>query len=377
MIKVLHFVSTPAIWSGVMSVIMNYYRHMDRSRIQFDFLCFIPCKNQQESYEREIEELGGRVFFVVKPGSSPGSVRELSLFFKNHGQGYQWLHNHEVYLSFLLKPIAVHFGISNFIVHSHTTKFSDRRLAALRNGILCIPIRFMHCRKFACSLEAGTFLFGKRAVELDAVYVLHNAIEAEKYAYKPEIRQVIRRELGVENCFVVGHVGRFVPQKNHEFLISTFKELLKAEPVARLLLIGDGPLRESVKKKCLEEKIDGQVVMLGQRNDVAELFNAMDVFVLPSVFEGVGIALVEAQANGLFGLASDCVPKEAEVTGRVQFLPLREEMWIDTLRAYGKESEPRRRPDVVDSFREKHYEIMAEASKLQEYYENTNTHVHV
>lgn len=360
-----------------MSVIMNYYRHMDRSRIQFDFLCFIPCKNQQESYEREIEELGGRVFFVAKPGSSPGSVRELSQFFKNHRQGYQWLHNHEVYLSFLLNPIAAHFGISNFIVHSHTTKFSDRRLAALRNRILCIPIRFMRCKKFACSMEAGTFLFGKRAAELDSVYVLHNAIEIEKYAYNPEMRQVIRRELGLENCFVVGHIGRFVPQKNHEFLISTFKELLKTESAARLLLIGDGPLRESVRKRCLEEKIDGQVLMLGQRDDVTELFNAMDVFALPSVFEGIGIALVEAQANGLLGLASDCVPKEAEVTGKVRFLPLRVETWADTLRACGKEPKPRRRPDIVDSFREKHYEIMAEAWKLQEYYENTNTHVHV
>lgn len=377
MIKVLHFVSTPAIWSGVMSVIMNYYRHMDRSRIQFDFLCFIPCKNQQESYEREIEELGGRVFFISKPGSSPGSMRELFQFFVKHNREYEWLHNHEVYLSFLLKPVSVRCGIPNFIVHSHTTKFSDRKLAALRNRILCIPIRFMHCRKIACSIEAGVFLFGKRAVESDTIYVLHNAIEVEKYAYNPEIRHAVRRKLGVENCFLIGHVGRFVPQKNHEFLISAFKEFLRTEPAARLLLIGDGPLRESIKRKCREEEVDGQVLMLGQRDDVAEQLNAMDVLVLPSVFEGVGIVLIEAQANGLSCLASDCVPREAEVTGNVSFLPLQSEAWADAMRLCDKEPEPRRRIDVIDAFREKHYEIMMEARNLQGYYENTNTHVHV
>ena len=106
MIKVLHFVSTPAIWSGVMSVIMNYYRHMDRSRVQFDFLCFSRC-SPEESYEGEIEELGGRVFFIGKPSPSVRSIRELQLFFKTHNGEYTWFHNHEVYLSFLLRPLPM------------------------------------------------------------------------------------------------------------------------------------------------------------------------------------------------------------------------------------------------------------------------------
>lgn len=154
MIKVLHFVSTPAIWSGVMSVIMNYYRHIDRSRVQFDFLCFLPC---EESYAKEINELGGQVFFISKPSASPRTLKELTAFFKKHQGEYQWFHNHEVYLSFLLKPISEHCGIKDFIVHSHATRYSDRKWAAVRNRILCFPIRFMKCHRFACSEAAGFF----------------------------------------------------------------------------------------------------------------------------------------------------------------------------------------------------------------------------
>lgn len=377
MIKVLHFVSTPSIGSGVMSVIMNYYRHMDRSRIQFDFLCFIPCKNQKESYEGEIEELGGRVFFVAKPGCSWGSIKELGMFFVANAKKYQWFHNHEVYLSFLLKPLSKRFGIPNFIVHSHATKFSDRKPAALRNGILCIPIRFMKCRKFACSAEAGAFLFGKRAVSGGEVYILHNAIEVEKYRYSPEKRRALRERLDLEDCFVIGHVGRFAPQKNHDFLISVFQELVRQAPEARLLLIGDGPLRERIERRCREEGLDGQVLILGQRNDVSELFHAMDVFALPSVFEGIGIALVEAQANGLSGIASDCVPIEAEVTGEVCFLPLKVDLWVEALLNSRKKVGEMRGTEIVGAFRKAHYEIMTEARKLRDFYENTNTHVDV
>lgn len=377
MIKVLHFVSTPSIGSGVMSVIMNYFRHMDRSKIQFDFLCFLPCKSPEASYEREIEKLGGRVFFVSKPGFSWGSIKELLLFFRENAKKYLWFHNHEVYLSFLLKPLSTRYGIPNFIVHSHTTKFSDRKPAAFRNGLLCSPIRFMHCTKFACSAEAGAFLFGKHAVSIGEVYILHNAIEVGKYVYNPEKRRAIREKFGLEGCFVIGHVGRFAPQKNHDFLISVFQELVQRMPEARLLLIGDGPLRKRVERRCREEGLNEQVLMLGQRTDVAELFHAMDVFALPSVFEGVGIALVEAQANGLSGIASDCVPAEAGVTGEVCFLPLRVDLWVEALFNSRKKMGEMREADLVEAFREAHYEIITEARNLQEFYEDTNTHVNV
>ena len=233
MVKVLHFVSTPAIWSGVMSVIMNYYRHMDRSEIQFDFLCFIPCV---DSYEEEINGLGGRVFFIPKPHASMHSLWEIQAFFRAHQGEYSWFHNHEVYLSALLKPIAAHYGIQEFIVHSHATQYSDHKLAAVRNRVLCMPIRIMGCHRFACSKAAGAFLFGKRAVRSGKVHILYNAIDTEKFRYDPQKRKEVREELGIaEGMFVIGHVGRFVPQKNHVFLIEVFDALLKNNPKAKLL----------------------------------------------------------------------------------------------------------------------------------------------
>lgn len=377
MIRVLHFVSVPAVWSGIMSVIMNYYRHMDRSRIQFDFLCFLHC---QESYEDEIRELGGRVFFVSRPGISPGSRRELKEFFLEHGREYAWMHNHEVYLSFLLKPLAGENGISRFIVHSHATRYSDRKFAAVRNRILCIPIKWMKCHKFACSREAGEFLFGAGAVKAGKVTILNNAIDVETFRFCPEIRQEIREELGLSDRFVIGHIGRFVPQKNQEFLLDVFAKAVKKRPDLSLLFIGDGPSKKAVEEKSralgLNEK---NVRFLGQRTDVPRLLNAMDVFALPSLFEGIGVVLMEAQANGLFCLASDQVPREAKITETVKFLPLDSESWIREFcgASHSRNHTQREALSIRENFQKRGFDIQQETRKLEDYYENTDPSVDV
>ena len=377
MIRVLHFVSTPSIGSGVMSVIMNYYRHMDRTKVQFDFLCFIPC---EDSYEKEIKELGGRVFFIPKPGSSLNSISEIWKFFLNHKLEYQWFHNHEVYLSFFLKPLSKICKIPHFIIHCHATKFSDRRLAAFRNAALCIPIRFMQCTKFACSVAAGKFLFGNLAVQKGKVHILHNGFELNPYFYNEEIRKKIRSQYQLENCFVIGHVGRFNKQKNHTFLIEMFAVLNKKNPNVRLLLIGDGPLKEEIEKRCYELHIENKVLFLGQRVDVENFYSAMDIFVLPSLYEGIGIALLEAQANGLYCLASDQVPIEAKLLENVEFLSLHKEKWINEIQKIQQNIIDYKRPDnndIIRNFSCKHYNIEIESCWLQKYYENTNIDVHI
>ena len=319
MIKVLHFVSTPSIGSGVMSVIMNYYRHMDRSEIQFDFLCFIPCG---DSYEGEINGLGGRVFFISKPHASLRSLREIQAFFRAHQGEYSWFHNHEVYFSALLKPIAAHYGIKGFIVHSHATQYSDHKLAAVRNRVLCMPIRFMGCHRFACSKAAGAFLFGKRAVRSGKVHILYNAIDTEKFRYDPQKRKEVREELGIaEGTFVIGHVGRFVPQKNHIFLLQVFQECLKLLPHSLLVCIGEGPLRERLEQVAIQLEISKNILFLGQRNDVDYLLNGMDIFVLPSLFEGFPVSLVEAYCNGLSCVIADTISKEFNLT-KIHYLSL-------------------------------------------------------
>lgn len=310
MIKVLHFVSTPSIGSGVMSVIMNYYRHMDRSKIQFDFLCFIPCK---ESYEEEIKNLGGRVFFIPKPGLSHHSLKKMKQFFMENRGTYQWLHNHEVYLTFILEPMANIYGIKHFIVHSHATKYSDRTLSSIRNCILCMPIRFMHCQKLACSSAAGAFLFGRRAMRKGTVQVLHNAVDCAYFHFNRQKRDSQRSSLGISaDTFVLGHVGRFARQKNHGFLIKIFCAFHNLYPDSRLVCIGTGELEEEIKQMSIQFGLYDKVLFLGQCDNVADLLNIMDVFLLPSYFEGYPVSLVEACCNGLPCLISNTIPWEMD-----------------------------------------------------------------
>ena len=348
MIKVLHFVSVPARWSGVMSVIMNYYRHLDRSRIQFDFLCFIHC---EDSYEEEIEKLGGRVFFISKPGVFNGAKKEIENFLQRHKGEYQWIHNHEIYLTFLLKPLAARMGIQNFIVHCHATQYSDRLFPAIRNSVLCLPIHFMKCTRIACSREAGEFLYGKSMLDRGKAIILSNAIECKKYEFNLQQRNLIRKQLEIsEQTIVIGHVGRFVQQKNHELLLDIFKECCLKSSNARLLCIGDGMLLEKMKEKAARLKIADKVIFMGKRDDVEFLLNAMDIFVLPSHFEGFPVSLVEAYCNGLPCIISDTIADELVGEG-IRRISLNEpiEKWKNEIfEQIGKRREILRLPSKFD-----------------------------
>lgn len=301
-----------------MSVIMNYYHHIDREKIQFDFLCFNKCT---ESYAPEITRLGGRLFWISKPDGSPKSWAEMAHFFRDHAKDYTWFHNHEVYLSFLLKPLTAHYGIQNFIVHSHATRFSDRPLAAIRNQILCFPIHFLRCSRFACSRAAGEFLFRPKHTG-KSFFLLPNAIDLKKFSFDNSTRARIRKALSLNNTFVVGHIGRFVPQKNHRFLVQLFQQVAANLPDARLLLIGDGPLRNEIQDMVHDLGLEEQVIFLGQRNDIPDLLQAIDFFVLPSIYEGLPVSCLEAQASGLPCIVSDTVSRETAYEDNFRFLPL-------------------------------------------------------
>ena len=328
-IRVLHFVSTLSHGSGVMSVIMNYYRHIDREKVQFDFLHFVAC---EDSYADEIKSLGGKIYCVEKPGGSLKSVKQMNSFFQVHAKEYTWLHNHEVYLTFLLRPISKRYGLEKFIVHCHATKYSDKPLHAVRNGILCLPIRFMKVERLACSEAAGKFLYGERLMKAGKVFVMHNAIDCEKFRFRPEVRERLRKEMGLEGKFVIGHVGRFERQKNHEFLVRVFAEVHKQMPESMLLLVGDGSLEASVKQSVRESGVEKSVTFLGQRTEVADLLQVMDTFLLPSRYEGLGIVLYEAQVSGLKCYASDYVPKESSL-GNTAYLLLKnaEAFWASVI----------------------------------------------
>lgn len=376
-IRVLHFVSTLSHGSGVMSVIMNYYRHIGREKVQFDFLHFVAC---EDSYADEIKSLGGKVYCVEKPGGSLKSVKQLNSFFQIHAKEYTWLHNHEVYLTFLLRPVSKRYGLEKFIVHCHATKYSDKPLHAVRNGILCLPIRFIKVERFACSEAAGKFLYGEKKMKARKVFIMHNTIDCEKFRFRPEVRERLRKEMGLEGKFVIGHVGRFERQKNHEFLIRVFAEVHKQMPESVLLMVGEGSLEQSVKKIVRKQILEKSVVFLGQRTDVDDLLQVMDIFLLPSRYEGLGIVLFEAQANGLKCYASDYVPKESSL-GNTIYLPLKnaysfwaDVIWKDALRIKENSSLVRNatRSKASDmamkKINEKDETLQKKAKKLQSYY---------
>ena len=313
--RILHFVSSLSINSGVMTVIMNYYRHIDRNQIQFDFI-YYKSLEKSTTYQNEIDLLGGKTYIISKPSLSMYSLYNIVNFFKSHNGEFAAIHIHEVYLAFLLAPIARKYGLK-VITHCHSTKFSDRLWPSIRNRLLCLGINHNADLRLACSKAAGVALYGKN---LDFT-VINNAIETDKFLFNPSKRNEIRKSLYIDDKIVIGHVGRFNECKNHRFLIRIFVELHKERRDACLLLVGEGPLIDDIHSMVDAYGLGDAVIFLGRRSDVSDLYNAMDLFVLPSLFEGLGIVLIEAQTNVLYCLASDTTPQEAAL-GKIKFVAL-------------------------------------------------------
>lgn len=359
MIKVLQVV-THMNRGGLESMLMNYYRHMDRNKIQFDFLTHRPYDGD---YGAEIRQLGGVIYHlpVLNP-FSPGYRRELTRFFREHPE-YRIVHVHQDCLSGVILKAAKTCGIPVRIAHSHNAN-QDKNLK--------YPIKLWYKRQipryatdlFACGKNAGDWMFGGAPYR-----ILNNAIDAAAYRVIPEKRVQIRQRLHLTNELAVGHVGRFSPQKNHPFLLEIFAALLKKEPGAVLLLVGGGDDMPKIREKARNLGILDRVRFLGVRDDVADLMQAMDVFVFPSLYEGLPVTMVEAQASSLPCLISDRVPPECIITeGLVEALPLSAgpEAWAEK----ALEKRDTARTDRYTEISARGFDITTEAVKLQEFYLN-------
>ena len=312
-LRVLQINSSISRRSGVMSVLMNYFRHVDRSQVVFDFFCFAT---PDETNRAEIESLGGRCY-IINAGGSIGRIRSaLAQLLSEHAGQYPVAHLHDPILSRFLYPVAHRHGVRSFAVHSHSTAYSDSRLKSMRNWLVCRNIGAYSDVRLACSRAAGDFLFGRGRYQ-----ELPNAIDVETYRFKEPVRTDVRARLGLGDAPVVGHVGRFSEEKNHRFLLDVFGELLRLKPGARLVLIGDGSLRPGIEERAADRGLADYVLFLGDRKDVPALYQAMDVLVLPSLFEGLPMVGVEAQCAGLPMVCSDRVPDEVAI-GDCEFLSL-------------------------------------------------------
>ena len=345
---------------GIETMLMNYYRRMDRTKIQFDFLVH---RDFRADYDDEIESLGGKIYRL--PPLNPASItyrRELRKFFRTHP--YKVVHCHLNYMSGLVLAEAKRVGVPHTIAHAHNTtaqknwKYLIKRLSA-RN------IPKYAGKLFACGQQAGNAIFGG-----NPFVVLPNAIDAEKYRYSESVRLRKRIELGLQGELTIIHVGRFDFQKNHSFLIDLFAQLVRQEPSAKLLLAGDGELRPAMEERAARLLPEGSVRFLGVRKDIPHLLQAADVFVFPSFFEGLPVTMVEAQAAGLPCIKSDTITDECIVTDLVTSLPITDPiLWAEEI----LQKRGFLRTDRLADIQTAGYDITTAADKLTRFYLNGET----
>ena len=352
---------------GVEAVVMNYYRHIDRNKIQFDFICdddstCIP--------KEEIESLGGKVILVPPYQKVFKYHKELKRVLKE-GQ-YKIVHSHINALSVFSLWAAKSAKVPVRVAHSHSTSNKKEWKKTLLKNMLRPFSKLFATDYFCCSELAGRWLFGNKTYDQGKVYLLNNAIDVDKFKYDEMIRKEKRKELNIkDNEIVIGHIGRFVKQKNHEFLIDIFNEIYKQNKNTVLLLAGEGPLKEEIQEKVKLLGLEKSVQFLGQRNDANELYQAMDAFVLPSLYEGLPVVGVEAQASGLPCFFSTDMTKETKVLDESIFIELvyTPKKWADTVLRVLKET---KRTNTSKEITDNNFNIAVEAEKLEQQYEKFN-----
>lgn len=314
-IRVLHVIGVMN-RGGAETMIMNLYRNIDRRKIQFDFVVHT---SEKAAFDTEIIELGGRIYHCPK-----FNVRNFfsyekwwSNFWQNEGKEYEIVHGHIGSTAAIYLKIAKKYG-KYTIAHSHSAGVSHN-VKGMLYKIISYNTRNVADYFFACSQEAGLKRFGKKVCSGDINFrILHNAIDTKLFRFNSEVRDYEREQLRVaKEDFLVGHVGRFTAEKNHTFILDVFKTILDKKKNSLLILVGDGPLRKSIENKARDIGIENRVVFLGVRSDVNALMQAMDVLVFPSLYEGLPLTMIEAQASGLPIVVSDRVSAECICTNKL------------------------------------------------------------
>ena len=314
-IRILHVV-TIMNRGGLETMIMNYYRNIDRSKVQFDFLVH---NDSEGAYDAEILRLGGKIYRHV-PMDLKNLIhyrKKLAHFFAIHKE-FKIIHSHIDALSALPLSVAKKAKIPVRIAHSHNNSFDKDSKYLIRIVAKRFIARYA-TNLFGCSKDAINNMFGSSAS--DAI-VINNAVDTDIFNFNPEKRNKIRVDLDLEGNFVMGHVGRFDPQKNHSFLIDIFNEVYGKNDNARLLLIGDGEGRARAEEKVVNLGLKNAVIFLGIRSDISDLMQAMDVFVMPSHYEGLPVVSIEAQMSGLECFFSDVITKDLSIAERTHFISL-------------------------------------------------------
>lgn len=347
---------------GVESVVINYYKNIDKEKIQFDF---IVDKDSTYIPFDEIKNMGGRVILVPPYQKIFSYINRLKMIFKENE--YKIVHSHLNTLSIFPLYAAKIAKVPVRIAHSHSTSSKKEWKKNLLKNTLKPFSKMYATHYFCCSEVAGRWLFGDKLYDRNQVRLINNAIDIEKFMYNKEVRNKIRKELKLDDKLVITHVGRFVEQKNHRVLIDIFNELHKINSQSILLLAGDGPLLENIKEKVNNLNLSDSVRFLGVRNDINEIMQGTDIFLLPSLYEGLPVVGVEAQASGVLCILSNHMTKETKITETTKFIDISDspknlaEFILDKYKNF-------QRIDTKQEIIKANFEIKTEAKKLQNEY---------
>jgi glycosyltransferase involved in cell wall biosynthesis len=354
---------------GIGSVLLNYYQHMNLDKFHFDFIVH---GEEIGDTEDKLIQLGSKIYHIPsKRQSLVGNLRTIKEIIECGN--YDAIHVHQGTHSFFPIYIAKQLGIKVRIAHSH----SNFKPIGIKQKIVDTIFKSLLKRTatlwFGCGIEACENLWGKGSVSSNKAMVLHNAISTENYRFNERIREIKRSELGLGNDFVIGNVARFDSNKNHEFLVDIFAEIVKIHPNSKLLLVGNGELEKHILNKVSTMNLLSKVIFLGQRDDVHQLLQSMDCFVLPSKVEGLSVSLVEAQAAGLATIASiEIVPDEIKVTNMIHpmSLELSAKNWAETILEKCLKYERLDRTHEIQNY---NFDIELESKKLEEFYKGVCT----
>lgn len=360
-LRVLVIMPALNICGGMESFIMNYFRNIDRNKIIFDFITHDISDN---SYEKEIIELGGRIYKL--PPFSFGTLKNIRNLYKEIliKNKYKIVHCNMANAAFIYLRIAEKLNVPVRILHSHQDKAADTFSHVLRNiPLIALGKKYSNVN-LACSKQAAEFLFSGKEY-----HIINNAIDYDKYKYNKEIRSKVRKELKLENSFVIGNTGRLCDQKNQSFLIEIFNSILNIKSNSILMIVGEGEKRVELMELAERKGIRDKVLFLGSRDDIDEVLQAMDVFVFPSIYEGLGISLLEAQASGLKSFCSDTIPKDADISKELVYISL-EKTADDWAKSILSNIKPNATRSDIHSLA-KDYDIRNEADRLSNLYFET------
>lgn len=349
---------------GAETMIMNLYRNVDRTKVQFDF---VENTSEKAIFDDEILALGGCIYNCPHyNGKNHFEYKKWwNDFFKEHKGEYKIIHGHLGSTASIYLKIAKKYGLCT-IAHSHNT-IMKKDLNNLIYKVYSYPTRFIADYFFTCSYVAGVSRFGKKiANDSNRCYLLKNSVETKKFLYDKDVSDQVRKEFDVQDKIVIGHVGRFNVQKNHVFLIDIFKKIYEKNKNTVLFLLGDGEEKEKILEKVKNLDLVDCVRFLGVRNDVNKIMQCMDVMLFPSLFEGLPVTIIEAQASSLPCVLSDTITKECKITENVEFLSLKTD--IDTWSNVTLKMSKLPRYDSSNDIIKSGYDIEQNAIWLQNFY---------